>query len=212
MLVADYAMLRAMQSYGSAPQLVAGHSFGEFAAMLASGCWDIESALQATWHRCQSIQEYAPSDCCMISIGASQSTVSKLLESHQLAAIISHTNSETQTVVGGKRAAIQELSRLLQAINLPHQLLAVPTAFHTPFLLPAQDAFASALVEVAIDPPSIPLLSSVDNRYVADPYAIKEGLVKQLITPIQFINMVNRMVDDGVSLVIEVGPSKFSPN
>lgn len=208
LLVADYAMLSALKSEGLSPDMVGGHSFGEFAAMLAAGCWDIETALVATWRRCQSIQDFAPNGCSMLSIGANQSIVSRLLESHRLAAVISHNNSENQTVVGGKQDAIYELIRLLQAVNIPYQPLAVPTAFHTPFLLPVQDAFRSALEDISIEPPQIPLLSSVNNRYVADPEWIKEGLVNQLVTPIRFTEMVNRLVQDGVATVVEVGPQQ----
>ncbi|MFO1064471.1 MAG: SDR family NAD(P)-dependent oxidoreductase [Pirellulales bacterium] len=206
MLVADMILMRSLQARGFAPDVVAGHSFGEFAAMIAAGCWDFATALVATRHRCRSIVDNVPSGCSMLSIQADAESVRKRIGQSRLPVYLSHINAPQQTVVGGKTAAVAQFAQMLDEDSIACRTLAVPTAFHTPALQPAQRSFEQALAELEISPPRIPLLSSVTNRYEADPDAIREGLVKQLVSPLDFVSLVQRALRDGVTDAVEVGP------
>ena len=208
MLVADWIMLECLHERGYQPTLVSGHSYGEFAAMLAAGCWDFENALLATWHRCQSIVKNVPTGCSMLSIHASREKVEQLIHDESLPLFVSHVNAPEQIVVGGKQAAIAHLSELLDDEGIGTRILAVPTAFHTPALLPAQPAFRSGLAKIDIQPPRIPLLSSVTVRYEADPLQIANNLVDQLTHPVDFVALCQRLKHDKIGLILEVGPQQ----
>ncbi len=208
MLVADWIMLECLRSRGHRPTLVSGHSYGEFAAMLAAGCWDFESALLATWHRCQSIVKNVPTGCSMLSIHASRAKVEQLIVEDSLPLYVSHVNAPEQIVVGGKQAAIAHLSELLDDEGIGTRILAVPTAFHTPALQPAQAAFRKGLESIEIGPPRIPLLSSITVRYEAEPSQIAANLVEQLIHPVDFVALCQRLKRDKIGLILEVGPQQ----
>ena len=208
MLVADWVMMETLRNRGFEPSLVTGHSFGEFAAMLAAGCWDIAGALQATWYRCEAIVKHVPAGFAMLSIQGDAARVSELLAQEHFGISISHINAAQQVVVGGRHAAVVEFAQLLDDAGLTSRMLAVPTAFHTPALQPAQVHFARALESVEILPPRIPLLSSITNRYEADPAQLAENLVQQLVRPIDFVGLSERLRRDRISLAIEVGPQQ----
>lgn len=208
MLVADWVMLECLRERGYQPTLVSGHSYGEFAAMLAAGCWDFENALLATWHRCQSIVKNVPTGCSMLSIHASREKVAQLIHDEALPLYISHVNAPEQIVVGGKQAAIAHLSELLDDEGIGTRILAVPTAFHTPALQPAQAAFRNGLTTISIQPPRLPLLSSITVRYEADPAVIVDNLVDQLIHPVDFVALCQRLKQDRIGLILEVGPQQ----
>ncbi len=208
MLVADWVMLECLRERGHQPTLVSGHSYGEFAAMLAAGCWDFENALLATWHRCQSIVKNVPTGCSMLSIHASREKVAQLIHDESLPLYVSHVNAPEQIVVGGKQAAIAQLSELLDDEGIGTRILAVPTAFHTPALQPAQASFRNGLSKIEIQPPRLPLLSSITVRYEADPAQIADNLVEQLIHPVDFVALCRRLKQDKIGLILEVGPQQ----
>ena len=207
-MVADWMMFNSLVSLGHAPDVVSGHSYGELVAMLAAGCWDLKTALQATWHRCQAICHHVPAGCAMLSIHADALSVRAWIADAKVPVFVSHTNAATQTVVGGRHGAVVQFSQFLEAEGINCRLLAVPTAFHTPLMATAQPAFATALENLDLQPPRIPLLSSICNRYVADPREMRQGLVDQLVQPLDFVGIVNRLEKDGVTLAIEVGPQQ----
>ncbi len=208
MLVADWIVLACLKELGQSPFLITGHSYGEFPAMLAAGCWDLETALRATWSRCQSIIESIPTGYAMLSIQATAPRVMEVLRSKRFPVSISHVNAENQVVVGGLRNSILQLSQVLDADGINTRLLAVPTAFHTPAMAPAQDLFRHQLQTWTLQPPRIPLLSSITNRYEADPIQLTENLVQQLVRPIQFVELCRRLNEDRIGMIIEVGPNQ----
>ncbi|MGN6133218.1 MAG: SDR family NAD(P)-dependent oxidoreductase [Aureliella sp.] len=208
MLIADAVLAESLRAVGCMPDIVAGHSFGEFAAMLAAGCWDLPTALRATWHRCQSIVDNAPAVCGMLSIQAAAEKVEAWIAASGAAVSLSHRNAPEQTVVGGKQSAVAQFAQFLENEAVASRLLAVPTAFHTPVLCGAQAPFARALDSIPLVPPRVGLLSSVSNRYVADPVEMRQGLVAQLVTPLDFVQLVERLLSDGVGLMLEVGPQQ----
>lgn len=205
-LVADWILGRTLQGRNIQPTIVCGHSFGEIPAMLFAGCWDLKTALVATWHRCKCIVENVDSGFAMLSVQAGADTVQAAIDRSQLALTISHKNSPTQTVVGGKQHLVAQLAQQLEDDGVASRLLAVPTAFHTPALEAAVAPFRRSLEELSISPPRIPLLSSVNNRFVADPELIRDGLAEQLVRPVDFVGLLQRLDQFGAGVVFEVGP------
>ncbi len=195
MLIANTLIMRWLQTHGLRPDVVAGHSFGEFAAMLAAGCWDVRTALQATWHRCRAIVEHVPAACGMLSIQAPPETVQQMIDSSRIAVTISHRNAPEQTVVGGKHAAVAQFAQIVDSEGLACRLLAVPTAFHTPALAAAQEPFARSLQSIAIEAPRWPLLSSVNTQYASDPTQMRAQLARQLVTPLDYVALVERLIE-----------------
>ncbi len=208
MLIADWMLMRALLDRGFRPQAAYGHSYGEFPAMLAAGCWDLPTALQATWHRCQSILAHVPVGCAMLSVQADQAATQQLIDAAHLPLHISHINAPEQTVVGGKQAAIAALAQQVDDAGISSRLLPVPTAFHTPALEPAVEPFLNALQAIDIQPSGLPLLSSVCNAYVADPPQMRLGLANQLTTRLDFVGAIKRLEADGISVAVEVGPQQ----
>ncbi len=208
MLIADYVMMKTLLARGVPGDVVTGHSFGEFAAMLAAGCWDIGTALQATLHRCNAITRHAPHGCGMLSIQAPAPVVQGLIQSSRIPVHVSHRNAPEQTVVGGSQAAVTQFAQVLDNEGLVSRILPVPTAFHTPMLASAQPAFADALQSIAIAGPSKPLLSGVSVEYESSPEKLRKNLTAQLAAPLDFVLLMERLVADQVGLAIEVGPQQ----
>lgn len=209
LLVADSMASEILGTLSIQPEVVCGHSYGEIPAMLTAGCLDLETALSLTWHRCRCVIEHASAGCSMMSIHSDEQTVARVIASNQLPITISHINAPDQTVVGGKSAHVAHLAGVLEERQIASRILPVPTAFHTPILKPSVEPFRRALDSIPINPPRIPLLSSVNNRLMADPDWIRDGLAQQLITPLRFVDLIGRLERLGVTHLIEVGPQRI---
>ncbi len=208
LLIADSMLSAVTQSLPINPEVVFGHSYGEIPAMLAAGSLDLETAVRLTWHRCQSVTLNAPTGCSMLSIQADEKTVAKAIVDYHLPLTISHVNAPQQTVVGGKHSQIAQLAAILDDSGVASRVLPVPTAFHTPALEAAVEPFRSALRSLPIQPPRLPLLSSVNNCFMADPDLIRDGLAEQLVTPLRFVSLLEKLAAQGITHVVEVGPQR----
>lgn len=205
MLIGNWLVAQHLHRAGAIPDTVVGHSFGEFSALLEAKSWTLEHAMEATWQRCQALEAQAPLGLLMLGVQADAATVTRLLASNSDQVFVSHRNAPEQTVIGGRRASVIDASRILEEQGIATRLLAVPTAFHTPALEPVCSVFQQALASVPTRPVQLPLLSGVSNRYVADPEEVRQLLVQQLIQPIDFVAMVQRLWQDGITTFVEVG-------
>ncbi len=152
-LLADFILLRTITSLGVQPAIVSGHSYGEFAALLAAGCWTLEQAIGATASRCRAIDQDVPRMATqMISVAADAETVRQYLAG-QTGVFLSHQNAPDQTVVAGEAQAVQEVAARLRSAGLESRPLAVPRAFHTPLMAGSQASFAAALEKTWIVAP-----------------------------------------------------------
>lgn len=208
MLIADWTYLQLLSERGFVPDVVAGHSYGEFAAMLAAGCWDLPTALRATWYRCQAVKQYSPAGCAMMSVQADRTRLEQAILEADVDVHVSHVNAPTQTVAGGRQAEIARLAEFLDDEQVGSRILAVPTAFHTPALSEAVQPFRESLDAIQIQPPQRPFLSNVSNQYEADPHRLRDLLASQLASPLNFVGIVERIVADGAQLMVEVGPQQ----
>jgi acyl transferase domain-containing protein len=208
MLIADLVMLAALKEVGLQADFLAGHSFGEFAALVAAGSVSLRDALIATQARSLALSSVDSPNHGMLAIHGSEEALRPLVESTP-GLFISHCNSPRETVVAGLRTGIEQLEKTLRSRSVASTVLAVPCAYHTPFIAPAQAPFARALREIAVGPPRVPVLSSVGNRFVAEPNDIRDRLVAQLVEPVSWPGLVQRLADQNVELFVEVGPRQI---
>ncbi|MEZ6098603.1 MAG: SDR family NAD(P)-dependent oxidoreductase [Pirellulaceae bacterium] len=204
-LLADWFLFSSLNELGIVPDAVTGHSFGEIPAMLAAGCWDIATAIRVTKARASAVASCATSGA-LLSVAASPEEVAHRIRDVEHEIYVTHHNSPLQTVVGGSHHALEALRKILASDGLSMQRLSVPAAMHTPLIAEAQLSLRNAVERESLQPPKIPLLSNISNLYVAEPRQIRDNLVHQLVTPVRYISLVERLLQDNFGILIEVGP------
>jgi malonyl CoA-acyl carrier protein transacylase/NAD(P)-dependent dehydrogenase (short-subunit alcohol dehydrogenase family) len=206
-LLADLIVYAAVTAAGVKPDIITAHSYGEYAALVAAGSWTLEQAIRVTRARCRAVEASPAANGAMLSTTAPADAVERLIASGD--AYIANYNAPDQTVIGGDKETISRLSERLGADGFEARLLPVPRPFHTPLMAEVKEPMRRALEEEKLFPPRVPLLSSVTNRYVAEPADIRANLVEQLTRPVRYMDLVGRLVDEGVTLFVEVGPRQI---
>ncbi len=206
-LVADLVAHVAITTLGVVPDVVTGHSFGDYAALVAAGAWSLESALDATRIRSRGI-EAAVEPGAMISAAAGRREVEAALAEVQGRGVVvpSNLNAPRQTVVSGSPGAIDAAIAALASRGIEARRLSVPRAFHSPLMAGAQRALHDGLASVELRAPRVPYLSSVSGRIESEPSQIRASLVEQLVRPVDFVAQIELLVREGVGLFIECGP------
>ncbi|HYB72701.1 MAG TPA: C45 family autoproteolytic acyltransferase/hydrolase [Candidatus Sulfotelmatobacter sp.] len=205
-LLADTIVHAALAAMGIRPDAIGAHSYGEYPALVAAGAWTLEQAIRVTRARCEAIEASPQADGVMLSTTAPPEAVQRLAAGIPGTLCVANHNAPDQTVVGGRREAVLQLESRLASEGFEAQVLPVPRPFHTPLMAPVKDPLRRVLEGERVRPVRIPLLSSVTNRYVADPSDIRANLVEQLTAPVRYVDLIRRLADDGVTVFIEVGP------
>ena len=205
MLLGDALVCGILNHWGLRPDVVAGHSYGEFPALFAAGVWNFSAVAQATYARCQSIEQATSAAGVMMSVAASWDEVERYCRKVGGPVYPSNHNTPHQTVVGGTQAAVDQLAQLLTAQGVAFRPIKVPRPFHTPLMHDVQQPLRTALSAIPLQPPQVPVLSSVTNRYVADPDEIRDNLVTQMTQPVRYVHLIERLAHDGITMFFEVG-------
>jgi acyl transferase domain-containing protein len=208
MLLADMIMLAALRNRGIRPDLVIGHSYGEYVSLAASGAWDFEMAVLATRARCDGIAASRSGSGAMLATNAPPTVVEQLAQRLDEPVYVANYNAPDQVVVGGPKGAIADLSEMLQRNGHQGRILAVPCPFHTPLLKEAAFSLSSALEKLRIDRPTVQFVTAVSNRALSDPDDIRANLVAHMTTPIRFEAMIRAIADDAPTVFVEVGPQQ----
>ncbi len=198
----------ALEKQGIRPDVVCGHSYGEYPALTMAGVWTLEQALQITSARCQIIADDQTGQGVLMATNAGGEAIRRFSAGIEGVLAIANENSPEQTVVGGDKSAINELDRRLTQAGFQNRQLPVPRPFHTPLLAGLKEPFRKFLESQTLQPPRLPMLSSVTNRYVADPEEIRANLVEQFTQPVLFVDLIRRMRRDGINIFVEVGPRR----
>ena len=206
LLAASTIVFQTLTSAGIAPYCVAGHSYGEFSALLAAGAWDFESAARATDFRARAIVGCTEAKGSMLATAAGPDTVDRLCREIGGQVFAANYNAPDQTVASGDAAAIGRLAELLNAEGFAARILAVPRPFHSPLMEGTRAPLRQALADIPIAPPQIPLLSSVNNRYVSEPDEIRDQLAAQMTASVKYVDLVRRLADEGTDVFLDVGP------
>ncbi|MHA6906845.1 ACP S-malonyltransferase [Ralstonia pseudosolanacearum] len=214
MLTAAVAVYRAWQAAGGpAPAVVAGHSLGEYSALVAAGAIAFKDAVPLVRFRAKAMQEAVPvGEGGMAAIlGLSDDDVRAACAEASSAGVVEavNFNAPAQVVIAGAKAAVEKACEIAKAKGAKRALpLPVSAPFHSSLLKPASDRLREYLSGVAVSAPAIPVINNVDVALVNDPAAIKDALVRQAASPVRWVETVQKMKADGIARVVECGPGK----
>ena len=212
LLVADILFMSLLEDRGLVPDMIFGHSYGEYPALVAAGAWSFETAAQATAKRCEAIVQFAGTGTGMLSTNADEKVLHRMFAEINGQLYISNRNSWEQTIVSGDNGDLKKLESYLKKEKIPAIILPVPAAFHSPLVSGVCEPLKAALSQCYIQPPHHLLLSSIGTQFVSDPKQIRANLVRQMVEPVDFIGMMERAYENGCSVFVEVGPRKILTN
>ncbi len=214
MLTAAVAVYRAwLAAGGPAPSLVAGHSLGEYSALVAAGVIKFQDAVPLVRFRAQSMQDAVPVGqggmAVVLGLGADdvRAVCAQAAEGEVVEAV--NFNEPTQIVIAGHAAAIDRACEIAKAKGAKRAMkLAVSAPFHSSLLKPASDRLREYMENIEFSKPQIDLINNVDVAILHDPAAIKDALVRQAAGPVRWVETMQKMAASGVTQVIECAPSK----
>ncbi len=214
MLACAVAFYRAWIAAGGAtPALVAGHSLGEYSALVAAGVIDFKDAVPLVRFRAQAMQEAVPvgQGGMAAILGLSDDDVRAACAEAAQGEIVEpvNFNAPAQVVIAGHKAAVERACEAAKARGAKRALpLPVSAPFHSSLLKPASDRLRDYLAGVNFHAPKIELINNVDVAIVSDPAAIRDALVRQAASPVRWVESVNKMAAMGITRVVECGPGK----
>ena len=195
------------------PVFFAGHSLGEYSALVASGALAFEDAVRAVRMRGQLMQEAVPegAGAMAVVLGLEVATVQRICGEAAEGQVLSpaNYNEPNQTVIAGDTAAVERAEKLLKAAGARRVLrLPVSAPFHCPLMLPVKARFASVLEKISFANPSAPVVSNVEASPNADPSRMRELLLAQVAAPVRWTESVEFLSREGVAQLLEFGPGK----
>ncbi len=193
------------------PDMVAGHSLGEFSALVAAQALTFEEGLILVSKRAAAMQkacEKEPSTMAAI-IGLPDETVEAVLGGIYDVVVPANYNSPGQVVISGSEQGVDVACEKLKDAGAKRAMpLKVGGAFHSPLMEPARLELAEAINQASLNTPICPVYQNVDAKAVTDPVQIRENLVAQLTSPVRWTQIMQNMIADGATTFIEVGPGK----
>ncbi len=193
------------------PSMVAGHSLGEFSALVAAGALSFEDGLRLVSARAQAMQkacEINPSTMAAV-LALTDAQVEEICESVPGVVVCANYNCPGQLVISGEVEAVDAACEKAKAAGAKRALrLKVGGGFHSPCMEPARAELAEAIEKTEFHAPSVPVYQNVDAKPHTDPAEIKANLVAQLTAPVRWTQSVQNMVADGADSFIELGPGK----
>ncbi|GLR25899.1 ACP S-malonyltransferase [Limnobacter litoralis] len=215
MLLGDVLVFEAWKQLGGhAPAMVAGHSLGEYAALVAAGVLSIEQALPLVRIRAQAMQDAVPvgqggmaavlglSDEAVIQVCASASEGASVVEAVNF-------NAPSQVVIAGSASAVKKACELAKQAGAKRALeLPVSAPFHSSLMKPASIRLSKALSGLNLGAPNCPVINNVDVSIETDPLQIVDALVRQAYRPVRWVETIQKMTAEGATLFVECGPGK----
>ena len=193
------------------PEMVAGHSLGEFSALVAAKALSFEDGLKLVYNRALAMQkacEIEPSTMAAV-LGLPDESVENVCDLIDDIVRPANYNCPGQVVISGSIAGIEEAQDKMKNAGAKRVVkLPVGGAFHSPFMEPAREELAKAIEETKIDTPICPIYQNVSTIGETDPATIKENLIAQLTSPVKWTHSVENMIKDGATEFIELGPGK----
>ncbi len=193
------------------PDMVAGHSLGEFSALVANGTLNFEDALRLVSKRAMAMQkacELKPSTMAAV-LGLEDEVVEQGCEAIDGIVVAANYNCPGQLVISGEIEAIENACELMKEKGARRALvLPVGGAFHSPLMEPAREELAAAIEATTFNTPNCPVYQNVTTEAVTDPEEIKKNLIAQLTAPVKWTQSVQNMIKDGATSFTEVGPGK----
>lgn len=193
------------------PEMVAGHSLGEFSALVANGALSFEDGLRLVSKRAQAMQkacEIEPSTMAAI-VGLDDEIVEEICASIDDVVVPANYNCPGQLVISGSFSGIDKACAEMTARGAKRALkLSVGGAFHSPLMEPAREELAAAIEATPLTTPVCPIYQNVTAAPTSDPAVIKQNLILQLTAPVRWTQTAKNMIADGATLFTEIGPGK----
>jgi [acyl-carrier-protein] S-malonyltransferase len=193
------------------PEMVAGHSLGEFSALVANGTLSFEDGLKLVSQRALAMQkacEITPSTMAAV-LGLADNIVEEVCASIDGVVVAANYNCPGQLVISGETTAVEKACEAMKAAGAKRALiLPVGGAFHSPMMEPAREELAAAIEATSFSTPICPVYQNVTANAVSDASEIKKNLIIQLTAPVKWTQSVQQMIADGATLFTEVGPGK----
>jgi [acyl-carrier-protein] S-malonyltransferase len=215
MLTAGVAAYRAWIAAGGAmPSVVAGHSLGEYSALVAAGVIAFKDAVPLVRFRAQAMQEAVPvgQGTMAVVLGLSDDDVrAACAEAAAAGGVVEavNFNAPAQVVIAGETAAVERACEIAKGKGAKRAMrLPVSAPFHSSLLKPASDRLRDYLADITFSAPQIQLINNVDVAVLNDPASIKDALVRQAAAPVRWVETVQKMAADGVTKLVECGPGK----
>ncbi|MBY5920961.1 ACP S-malonyltransferase [Ferrimonas balearica] len=214
LLTASVAIWRAYcEAGGEQPAVMAGHSLGEYSALVCAGALKFEDAVKLVALRGRAMQEAVPAGTGAMAaiIGLDDDAIAKACAEAAQGEVVSpvNFNSPGQVVIAGHKDAVARAGEACKAAGAKRALpLPVSVPSHCELMKPAAEKLAEALSHIEVSAPAIPVINNVDVAKADSAEAIKDALVRQLYCPVRWTETVNAMADQGVEQLVECGPGK----
>ncbi len=214
LLAASVAIWRVWQEkQGKMPQMMAGHSLGEYSALVCAGVIDFAAAIKLVELRGQLMQEAVPAGtgAMYAIIGLDNDAIAKACEEAAQGDVVSpvNFNSPGQVVIAGNKEAVERAGVLCKEAGAKRALpLAVSVPSHCALMKPAADKLAVALQEIEFKQPEVQVVNNVDVIAQTDANAIRDALVRQLYNPVRWTETVELIAEKGITQLLEIGPGK----
>ncbi|MBA3254876.1 MAG: ACP S-malonyltransferase [Pseudomonadota bacterium] len=214
LLTAGYAMYAAWRAAGgSEPLLVAGHSLGEYTALVAAGALELEDAVRLVRFRAQAMQEAVPVGIGSMAaiLGLTDEAVQEACSEAAQGEVVEpvNFNAPSQVVIAGHASAVQRACEIAKRLGAKRAVpLTVSAPFHSSLLQPASDRLRERLAQTTLRKARIDLINNVDVSIESEPVRIADALARQAARPVRWADSVRRMSELGVTHVIECGPGR----
>ena len=214
MLTAGIAAWRLwLEKGGKLPTVVAGHSLGEYSALVAAGVIDFKDAVPLVRLRAAAMQEAVPfgTGAMAAILGLDNDGIAAACTEAAKGEIVEpvNFNANGQTVIAGHKAAVERAMDACKARGAKMaKALPVSAPFHSSLIRPAADKLAARLAELTLNAPRIPVINNVDVAIESDPARLKDALIRQAYNPVRWVETIQKMAATGVTTVAECGPGK----
>ena len=193
------------------PDMVAGHSLGEFSALVASGVLTFEQGLRLVAKRAEAMQKACELErgTMAVILGLDDAVVEQVCKDTEGVVTPANYNCPGQLVISGVYEAVEQACETLKAAGAKRALiLPVGGAFHSALMKPAEEELAKAIGEITFQKPLCPIYQNVTTTAMTDPETIKKNLIAQLTAPVKWTQSVQQMIQDGATTFVELAPGK----
>ena len=193
------------------PDMVAGHSLGEFSALVASGVLTFEQGLRLVAKRAEAMQKACELERSTMAaiLGLDDAVVEQVCKDTEGVVTPANYNCPGQLVISGAYEAVEQACETLKAAGAKRALiLPVGGAFHSALMKPAEEELAKAIGEITFQKPLCPIYQNVTTTAMTDPETIKKNLIAQLTAPVKWTQSVQQMIQDGATTFVELAPGK----
>lgn len=201
----EYALTKLWQSWGIHPDVVMGHSIGEYVAACIAGIFTLEDGLKLIAARGRLMQAL-PQDGAMIAVMTTVEQIRTVIHSYGQEVAIAAINGRQNVVISGRKPAIHEITKILESMQIKVTPLAVSHAFHSPLMEPMLAEFAQVAADVVYSPPQIPVVSNVSGTLAIEELTTPEYWCQHIRQPVQFASGIEALYQHGYELFLEVGP------